>query len=76
LKVWKNYISLLGAGREIATFVDLISSLDCRLRAELNAVLESSKTKDTPPKKISLNDFVIKVSIFFLHLGPYPSKQR
>jgi pyruvate dehydrogenase E2 component (dihydrolipoamide acetyltransferase) len=47
-----------------------------KLRAELNAVLESSKTKDAPPKKISLNDFVIKVSIFFLHLGPYPSKQR
>jgi pyruvate dehydrogenase E2 component (dihydrolipoamide acetyltransferase) len=47
-----------------------------KLRAELNAVLESSKTKDAPPKKISLNDFVIKVSILFLHLGPYPSKQR
>jgi hypothetical protein len=56
---------------KILTFVDFVFSWDCRLRAELNAVLESSKTKDAPAKKISLNDFVIKVSISLLHLDFY-----
>jgi pyruvate dehydrogenase E2 component (dihydrolipoamide acetyltransferase) len=41
-----------------------------KLRAELNAVLESSKTKDTPPKKISLNDFVIKAAALALRKVP------
>jgi hypothetical protein len=33
-----------------------------RLRSELNATLDASKKKDAPTKKISLNDFVIKVT--------------
>jgi pyruvate dehydrogenase E2 component (dihydrolipoamide acetyltransferase) len=41
-----------------------------KLRAELNAVLESSKTKDAPPKKISLNDFVIKAAALALRKVP------
>lgn len=32
-----------------------------RLRTDLNATLDASKKKDAPTKKISLNDFVIKV---------------
>ncbi|CAK9210731.1 unnamed protein product [Sphagnum troendelagicum] len=41
-----------------------------KLRAELNAVLESSKTKDAPAKKISLNDFVIKAVALALRKVP------
>jgi pyruvate/2-oxoglutarate dehydrogenase complex dihydrolipoamide acyltransferase (E2) component len=55
---------------KIRTFVDFVFSWDCRLRAELNAVLESSKTKDAPAKKISLNDFVIKAVALALHEVP------
>lgn len=31
------------------------------MRAELNATLEATKKKDAPTKKLSLNDFIIKV---------------
>jgi pyruvate dehydrogenase E2 component (dihydrolipoamide acetyltransferase) len=41
-----------------------------KLRAELNAVLESSKTKDAPAKKISLNDFIIKAVALALQKVP------
>lgn len=35
-----------------------------RLRAELNKNLEASQKKGGPAKKVSLNDFVIKVRFF------------
>ena len=40
-----------------------------RLRSELNATLDASKKKDAPPKKISLNDFVIKVTSNQFHIS-------
>lgn len=39
----------------------------CRLRSDLNATLEAGKKKDAPVKKISLNDFVIKVIFLSAH---------
>ncbi|KAG0603680.1 hypothetical protein M758_10G113000 [Ceratodon purpureus] len=40
------------------------------LRSTLNATLDASKKKDTPAKKISLNDFVIKAAALALKKVP------
>jgi pyruvate dehydrogenase E2 component (dihydrolipoamide acetyltransferase) len=40
------------------------------MRAELNATLEATKKKDAPPKKLSLNDFVIKAAALALKKVP------